>query len=291
MNLYESKSVEKIEGGPSNLRIKPIYALEEVFNNTLPTGPIKIILDNLEQHIRNAAKAKDLDQPSLAAFSNVRGLWFEIIISVYAWNYRINNGLSDCFIIKMPNMKTYDFRRIFDNLTLKMLDQLEGSLKNNDSKIRLIPSNPDMILVHQKGLISNADDLITNLSEKNVEKLTRLYHEINGRCEWSSIFAGIGLTTSMRPDRRLQLVYEGNILKSIFAHLSTRHWNNKVSFQYYGASSVKHSNADDEAFQTAATHTIVNVNSVPERAVDGIFSLQNTDDINKMLDEITRNNL
>ncbi|WP_249652571.1 Cfr10I/Bse634I family restriction endonuclease, partial [Lysinibacillus sp. D4A1_S13] len=59
------------------------------------------------------------------------------------------------------------------------------------------------------------------------------YKYLEGKCEWSSLIAGIGLKTSLRPDRRSQLVLEGNVLKSLFAHLKMRLWNKDVFFKYY----------------------------------------------------------
>lgn len=288
MNLVLSDSVISFDGSSSKSRIKPLNALAEVFEDKLPEGPIKDILDLLETHVRNVAEAKELAQPTSSAFSNTRGLWFEIIVSVYSWNYRITNGLTDLYAIKMPNVKMYDFRRIFNEQTARIIEQLESYLRNHDKQLRLVASNPDIIIVQQKGLVTSADDYINNLSLKNTERIIQLCNEIRDRCQWSSVRAGIGLTTSLRPDRRLQLVHEGNILKALFAHLKMRHWNNNVSFEYHGASSEKRSHADDEALKTVATHSIVNVNSIPERAVDGVHSLLNTDDIYTMLDKIIK---
>lgn len=288
MDLRNSDSIEVSSSSSSNSRIKPLNALSEVFNNSLPAGTLKENLDLLEQHVRDAADAKGLKQPTSSAFSNTRGLWFEIIVAVHAWNYRITHGLTNHFIIKMPNVKMYDFRHIFDTQTASMLDQLERTIQYYRPQIRLTTTNPDLLIVRQKGLINSADDALTNLSLENLNKVTQLCNIIRGKCEWSSVRAGIGLTTSMRPDRRLQLVQEGNVLKSIFAHLRMRHWNNSVDFEYHGASSEKCSSADDEAFRSVASHSIVNVNSTPERAVDGIHSLLNTEDISTMLDSIIK---
>jgi hypothetical protein len=286
--INQSEAVESHEGTSSKSRIKPFHALAEVYPDSLPTGSLSNILDNLEQHVKQVAREKGLALPNTAAFSVTRGLWLELIVSAHAWNYRIERGLPDYFVIKMPNVRAYDFRRIFSEETAIMLDKLEHSLRTHDNQVRLVTSNPDLLVVQQRGLIQEADNIISNLSIANAEKLTGLCNSIRGKCLWNSVKAGIGLKTSLRPDRRLQLVHEGNILKSIFAHLKMRNWDNTVSFEYHGASVDKLSNADDEALQTAATHTIVNVNSVPERAVDGIHPLLEVNDIYKMLDIIIK---
>lgn len=284
----KSNSVE-LYGPEKNqkTRIKPYKALTEVFGDNLPTGTIKENLDKLEIHTNNAALAQKMMLPNSQAFSNTRGFWFEVFIAVHAWNYRIRHNLSDILIVKMPNVSSFDFRRIFEEKTDKMLKQLEISLLKNN--VRLITSNPDLLIVEQEDLILDEHNIpISCLDTKSIMDAVNLYKVLENRCHWNSLKAGIGVKTSLRPDRRLQVVHEGNILKSLFAHLKMRNWNREATFEYYGASSEIISGADDDALQTAATHTIVNVDSLPERAVDGLYSLLTFDDIEKMLDTILK---
>lgn len=284
----KSNSVERY--GPEKhqkTRIKPYFALNEVYGDSLPTGTIKENLDKLENHIINASLAQEIEAPNSHAFSNTRGFWFEVFIAVHAWNYRIRHNLGDVLIVKMPNVSSFDFRRIFEEKTDKMLKQLELSLLKNN--VRLITSNPDLLIVEQENLILEEHNVpISCLDTQSIMEAVNSYKVLESKCHWDSLKAGIGVKTSLRPDRRLQLVHEGNILKSLFAHLKMRHWNREAAFEYYGASSEMISGADDDALQTAATHTIVNVDSLPERAVDGLFSLLSFDDIEKMLENILK---
>jgi hypothetical protein len=284
----KSNSVELY--GPKNnqkTRIKPYIALAEVFEASLPAGTIKENLDKLELYTKNAALAQEMMVPNSQAFSNTRGFWFEVFIAVHAWNYRIRHNLGDVLIVKMPNVTSFDFRRIFEEKTDKMLKQLEISLLKNN--VRLITSNPDLLIVEQEGLILDEHNKpISSLDTQSIMNAVNLYKVLENKCRWNSLKAGIGVKTSLRPDRRLQVVHEGNILKSLFAHLKMRHWSREAIFEYYGASSELISGADDDALQTAATHTIVNVDSLPERAVDGLYSLLTFDDIEKMLDTIIK---
>lgn len=284
----KSNSVE-LYGPEKNqkTRIKPYIALTEVFGDSLPTGTIKENLDKLELHTKNAALAQEMMVPNSQAFSNTRGFWFEVFIAVHAWNYRIRHNLGDVLIVKMPNVSSFDFRRIFEEKTDKMLKQLEISLLKNN--VRLITSNPDLLIVEQEDLtLDEHNKPISCLDTQSIMNAVNLYKVLENKCRWNSLKAGIGVKTSLRPDRRLQVVYEGNILKSLFAHLKMRHWSRGATFEYYGASSELISGADDDALQTAATHTIVNVDSLPERAVDGLYSLLTFDDIEKMLDTIIK---
>lgn len=289
-SLANSNCIEEyIESGKSKVRIKPFNALNEIYKDQIPSGNIKDNLDILQNYVKSVAISKGLKIPSTGAFSNTRGLWFEVMIAIRAWNYRIKRGLDSHLIIKMPNVKTFDFRKLFDNDTREKLNQLELSLLTHKNKVRLITSNPDILIIKQKDLVRNDfNKPIKELNQKNIDDAINLYKTIEGRCKWDSVMAGIGLKTSLRPDRRLQLVHEGNILKSLFAHLKMRYWDQKAVFKYYGAASESISSADDDALQTAATHTIVNVNSTPERAVDEIFSLLTFEDIDKMFDKIIK---
>jgi len=284
----ESNSIELYgPEGNQKPRIKPFIALSEVFGDSLPIGTIKENLDKLEQHIKKAALVQGIPTPNSQAFSNTRGFWFEVFIAVHAWNYRIRKDLSNILIVKMPNVSSFDFRKIFDDTTREMLNQLELSLR--DHNVRLITSNPDLLVVQQDNLITEEHNVpISCLNAQNILDAVNLYKVLENQCNWNSLTAGIGLKTSLRPDRRLQVVHEGNILKSLFAHLKMRHWNREATFEYYGASSEIITGADDDALQTAATHTIVNVDSLPERAVDGLYSLLTFEDIDKMLGEILK---
>ncbi|QIZ69143.1 Cfr10I/Bse634I family restriction endonuclease [Geobacillus subterraneus] len=288
--LKNSNCIEEYqENGKTKVRIKPFNALIELYDNQIPTGNIKENLDKLQNYVMKVADAKGLTKPASAAFSNTRGTWFEVMIAIQSWNYRIKRGYNDYLIIKMPNVKTFDFRKIFDDETREKLYQLEKSLLTHKQQVRLITSNPDLLIIRQKDLIKDEyNQPIDKFTHENVDTALTLFKHLERKCKWDSLVAGIGLKTSLRPDRRLQLVHEGNILKSLFAHLKMRYWNPKAEFKYYGASSEPVSQADDDALQTAATHTIVNVNSTPERAVDDVFSLTSFEDIDKMLDQIIK---
>lgn len=289
--MNKSNSVELFkDGNKLKTRIKPTIAISEVFENSFPTGTLKDILDNLEEHVRNVVRLEGWIQPSNSAFSNTRGSWFEMIVAAVAWNYRIERGIPEYYIVKMPNVKVFELYKIFRSDTQKALDSLEEFLQGHGTTVSLITPNPDLIIIQNNALPVSIDSNthLSNLRLENSDRVNSFYKEIKGKCPWESVRAGIGLTTSLRPDRRLQLVHEGNILKSIFAHLKTRNWNNSINFEYHGASSEGYSKADETAFRTAATHTIANINSIPERAVSELHSLLTINDICTMFDKIIK---
>jgi hypothetical protein len=288
MTFITSNCVEEYQSnGTSKTRIKPLYALSEMFHESLPKGKLKENLNALEQYVKDVSKSKGITLPNANAFSNARGQWFESMIAVQGWNYRIKHDLTDILIVKMPNVSTFDFRRIFDIETRAMLEDLERSLLANTKEVRLITSNPDLLIIQQENLIKKEYNTeINSLSSEKINEALNLYKSLENKSLWRSIVAGIGVKTSFRPDRRLQLVHEGNILKALFAHLKMRHWDREGKFKYYGASSEKLTRADFNALQTAATHSIIDVNSIPERAVDDIFSLLTVEEIDLMYSEI-----
>lgn len=240
----KSNSIEQYRKGNKVLtRIKPFTAMAELYKDCLPQEKIADYLDNLENHVKIAALAKGISPPSSQAFSNTRGVWFESLVAIGAWNYRITKA-PGYLILKLPNITSFNFREIFEPVTREMLQQLEKSLLDQLHEVRMITSNPDLLVIKQPDLIEEYFNTpITSILEQDVKKVTEGYRLIKQRCQWESLIAGIGLKTSLRPDRRLQLVHEGNILKSLFAHLKMRHWNKNPIFEYYGAANDKISKA------------------------------------------------
>lgn len=287
MAPYEdSDSIEFYQdaSGP-RARIKPLAVFVEVFGGGLPDLYIDDALEQLGQHASRVARAKGLDVPSREALSNTRGYWMELIVALAAWNYTVRRGLQDLVIAKLPNVRTFDFRHLFDGPTREMLAKLEDTLSSTGH--RMITSNPDLVIIKQADLpLPNVPRVPDVMTSEYLQTIMNLYTYLAGLCIWTSVRAGIGLKTSLRPDRRLQLVHEANIVKAIFAHLRNRHWERQMLFKYYGAAGEQVNQADLEALRTVATHSITDVNSHPEFAVDGLFSILRISDIDTMLDTI-----
>lgn len=267
-------------------QIKPFVALEDLYGSSLPTGAVADELKRLEKHVRDTAAAHGFAQPVRNAFVNACGNWFEALIVARLWNARPTLADPNLLIVKLPNVKTFDFTRLLDKESSDLLDDLRTSLVS--SQVQMVTSNPDLVIVRSEALANNpAFAPIADLGAASIRKLYDAYGHIKGVCDWTSIVAGVGLKVSLRPDRRFQLVHEGNIVKSIFAHLRTRHWARDTRLQYYIAS-LKVTAADKRALQTAVTHTIVNVDSIPEPAVDGFFVITGQGSIDVMASELAR---
>mgnify|MGYP000903474565 CR=1 FL=1 len=282
--INEVSCVELLPNGKTRVKIN--NALACMYQCTLPEGNISEILDELEQTVRQAASSKGFPAPDANAFSNVRGAWFEIILAACAWEFaRQQRSRLDLGIVKMPNIRVFDFTKLLIPETQQLLKDLETSLLSQNEPVRLVTSNPDLLFIVGRGFASDErfEKPINNLSVENITHLMNSYIHLEGKCRYDSILAGLGLKTSLRPDRRLQLVHEGNILKSVFNHLRLRYWNPHHAFSYFGATTATIGPADLEALETAATHSILQVTSIPERAVDMLFSLKTTSDITEVM--------
>jgi hypothetical protein len=84
----------------------------------------------------------------------------------------------------------------------------------------------------------------------------------------------------------LQLSHEGSLMKAMYVHLQTRDWIiNTKGLRYYGAATHV-SDADRRGLRTVATHSIINVQSVPQAAVDDVFTINSNADTDKVFNLI-----
>jgi len=290
MAMPTSAAIEIVEERTGyKARIKPALALAEVFPNSLPA--LDLTLDqyfhNIESHVRSVSRqiqaelaqsGRNILLPSSSAFNNCRGFWFESLASALAHNTTSTRHQHITFLF-LPNILQFDFKLLLEEPSYSMLGDLERSLHASD--VSLITSNPDLMILRD---IPNSrpNNMIENLSIESLRHLQTKYQELEHGVPWDCICGGVGLKTSMRPDRRLQIVHEGNISKAFFAHLQHRHWRKDYSFKYFALCASNLSDADKEAFRTAVTHSIVDVNTTPERAVDAAFSVNNIRDLSEI---------
>jgi hypothetical protein len=178
------------------------------------------------------------------------------------------------------------FIDLFEPKARDMLHDLEASLA--EKGVNLVTSNPDILCVENLDGLNTSETFLTKFdtcNEDSVTTITNAYQKIIGKCKNDSIIFGLALKAGLRPDRRLQVPHEGSILKAINAHLQTRFWNASHNVYYYAATATPISDADIEAFKTAATHSITDVNVKPMPAVDKSFYLATLSDAKKMFEE------
>lgn len=260
------------------------------FATQLPPSdvPITSIFEELELALKEACRQQGLPAISKDAFSNVRGSWFEFMVTVALWNARIANPqFHSCLILKLPNISTLDYIDLFEPEAKQMLHGLRQSLAGK--QVNLITSNPDILCVRNLDGLKTTTQCLTifnSYSSACSVAIKNAYTAIVGHCRYNSIEFGMALKLSIRPDRRLQMSHEGSVVKALNAHLQTRFWDPSHQVRYYAATGETPGPADIEALKTAATHSITDVHVRPVPAVDRIFLINKLNEVDGILGEI-----
>ncbi|WP_040439671.1 Cfr10I/Bse634I family restriction endonuclease [Algicola sagamiensis] len=220
------------------------------------------------------------------ALNNCHGDWYEWLIAIQAWNYRIKYQKRQLMLL-LPNISRADLASLYvEGLNNHLVDlRLKVEKSNN---VKLITSNPDFVIldIDEDKLPSLDEEPITQVTPQNIRYLEECYKHFIGKCNFNNIVGYFSVKTSLRPDRRLQLAHEGSLLKALYVHLQTRDWIiEPIGLKYYAASQSV-TKADREGLQTVATHSITNVQSIPQAAVDHVFSIDNINEIESALSEI-----
>ncbi len=291
-DLFTSPSLVCIERDPINSQKSTLHrdnCFVAGFSGGLPPENIAIedIMKSMETAINQACVTMGLPRLNSNAFNNARGSWFELLVTIALWNYRIDApGSQSSVVVKLPSVGVLKFIDLFEPKARAMLNDLKTSLSLEG--VNLVTSNPDVLCVgslHDFDQIHEFQTRFLNCSQECITTINNAYMKIVGKCNHDSIRFGLALKSSTRPDRRLQITHEGNILKAINAHLQTRFWDANHDVYYYAATASPIKPADVEAFKTAATHSITDVNVRPMPAVDRSFYLATLEDVKAMFED------
>lgn len=291
-NLFAGSGTACIEADhknahKTNLRRENCFVA--AFSGGLPPDNISIeeIMKAMETAINQACAKMRLPVVNANAFNNARGWWFELLATITLWNLRIEHPEShSSVLVRLPSTGTLKFIDLFEPRAHAMLTDLETSLSRKG--VNLVTSNPDILCVNNLQDMDPMNEFQTkflNASQECISTVTNAYTKIKGKCKHDSIRFGLALKSSTRPDRRLQIPHEGSILKAINAHLQNRFWDASHSVYYFAATASPITQADIEAFKTAATHSITDVNVKPMPAVDKSFYLATLSDIKAMFED------
>lgn len=223
-------------------------------------------------YIQSLVRTED-SRVTSGALSNCRGTWFEWMIAIDLFNHWCS-GNHNLLILPLPNVSQFDCATLYTDKVNGYIFDLRKKLQES-LDIELITSNPDFVILdttmHSDLIPRNK---ITDVDIHTIEFIDNLFRKFIRRCEFTDLVGYMATKTSLRPDRRLQIVHEGSLNKAIYVHLQTRLWINKPrTLKYFGAS-LKVSDKDRSALKTVATHSITTVLSEPERAVDECFELK-----------------
>jgi hypothetical protein len=246
----------------------------EAFSKRLPEGnrSFEDILSELETLARKQDPAV-----TGGATNNARENWFEWLLAISAWNARGESNKSGV-IATLPNVAGFDCSSLYVRELFEMIQHLRSELLLHE--VGLVTSNPDFVILDQgDAFMPPLSKTITRVPSVDiVHQLDSLYENFIGRCSFEQIAGYLSVKSSLRPDRRLQVAHEGSLMKALYAHLQTRLWVTKPRGLKYYAMAPQATNADYQALRTIATHSIPDVNSEPQRAVDHLFVVGTLDE-------------
>lgn len=259
--------VEYIDGIP---RIKRSETFCSILNNTLPGD--SIFFDQLLATIDNSIKSSH-PKVKTGALSNCHGDWYEWLISLLANNYLIKKQ-SSYLLLQLPNISQFDVSALYEQKLFEHIIDLRSKIASG-SNVSLITSNPDFVIIDTKGINLGgfSSKIIATFYPQTIKEIQDRYQFFINKCSFENIVGYLSVKTSLRPDRRLQISHEGSLMKALYVHLQTREWVIKPKGLKYYAASTKVSPADKRGLKTVATHSITNVQSTPETAVDKVFEV------------------
>lgn len=225
--------------------------------------------------------------------NNAHGDWYEWILAILGWNYRIENKVA-YIPLMLPNVRSLDIADLYVDELKDLISDLRYKVKKASS-VSLVTSNPDFILIDVGKIEDKIPQFnqkidINDFAENTLVGLIESYKRIFGLCGFETIAGYLSVKFTLRPDRRLQIPHEGSLYKAIYKHLQTRKWIlSPTGLRYYAASSeVKPTDA--KALKTVATHSITTVSDKPESAVDEVFQVNSLEEANQMFSVILNKN-
>jgi Cfr10I/Bse634I restriction endonuclease len=213
------------------------------------------------------------------ALNKVRGDWYEWLIALNAIKYASIND-AGTVMIKLPNVSSFECSNLFVPKIAKLVADLRIKVKESED-VSLITSNPDFCLIKRNILPSKLPD------PRDLAAVDQLFRKAEGKCELDDITGYVAVKTSLKPDRRLQIPHEGSLMKALYRHIQTRNWLIDAPGVKFYAFTQKYTNADAKALKTVATHSITDVSSKPQSAVDQIFSINSSAGIFNALAKIS----
>ena len=271
----------------ANLRIAPPTAFDCIFGASTLSGDIPTLLDGVERQVRNAADARfgaGSGSGLTGGINNARGEWLEYVLKMIFWDTAMERGAGKAVIVKLPNAAQLQFRDLYEPVAKTYLDELFQSL--NDRGIDMQMSNPDFICVTDVADESGLPLDPINANEQSMRMLDTAYEKLIGKCNADAIPFVITVKTSIRPDRRYQIVHEANVVKSLVAHLGGRFWKRDLYTAFYAMIASNVSPADRNALRNPATHTLVQVNWTPVPLVDEVYQISSVENVQATVREL-----
>ena len=265
------------DGNKRKINTKECFVDSLNSRNPLDIPDFNTILDKSED------LAKSEFGPTSEAIGNSRGAWYEWLLTVGAMNF-CNDTRNNYLLISLPNITSFDFADLYFQKVRGLISDLRKKAEFY-SDVSLITSNPDYCIIRKPDWWEPIE--METIDENTLEELDSLYNRFREKCSFTDIVGYLSVKTSLRPDRRLQLAHEGSLMKAIYKHIQTRTWEIGASGLKYYAATMTFNKSDKKALSTLATHSLIDVNTKPESAVDKLFEITTGDQLRKLLDEIS----
>ena len=287
---YAVPCVNKETGGSARITRPTVF--DCVYRGLVPEGSVPEILNDLEKQVRAAADARygpGTGQTLSGGINNVRGEWLEYILKLIFWNEAIEFDQGKTAIVKLPNASQLRFHDLYEDRARGYLEELFTSLRSQD--IEMTMSNPDFVCI-----TNLADDLglpteTMSVGESSMSTLDTAYQKLSGHCSADSIPFAVTVKTSIRSDRRYQIVHEANVVKSLVAHLAGRFWRQDLYTAFYAMISSNVSPSDRNALSNPATHTLVQVNWTPVPLVDDTYQIETVEGVKTVVRDLLEKHL
>jgi hypothetical protein len=224
---------------------------------------------------------------SQAGISNVKGDWYEWLLAICAWNYRVGQNQAAYVALKLPNIANLEVSSLYEPQLFGYITDLRQKVEAT-AHVSLITSNPDFALIRHVdgGLHASFNNPINHVDDAVLTLLDSAYQHFVGQCTFQQIAGYASVKVSLRPDRRLQMPHEGSLMKALYMHLQTREWILQPHGLRYYAIAAEVGEADREALRTVATPSIISVQMVPEPAVDAVHTIDSFNEGNAVMAQI-----
>jgi hypothetical protein len=240
-------------------------------------------LPSFRQVLIDAENLVKSENPGVSpgALGNVRGSWYEWLIALGFVEFRQKNPNSK-FLLQLPNIRQYDCSKLYIERIYRYILDLRMKVSQT-ADVSLITSNPDFVIIDGAANISIPNITPGSVTVVDLVNLSQTFLSAEHLCLLDDITGYLAVKLSLRPDRRLQIAHEGSLMKAIYKHVQTREWLiNAPGIQYY-AITAEASDADRQALKTVATHSVTDVGSIPQAAVDDLFCVDSGAELEHML--------
>ena len=288
---YSTPCVTVPPGKQKGHRITADSALDCIYRGLAPDGSVRQILDMLQEQVRTAADARyggGTGDKLTGGLANVRGDWLEQVLGLLLWNIVADSHFGNTAIVKLPNATILPFLGLYSPQAQGYLEDLFASLKTQD--ISLTMSNPDFVCVtNLPEEIAASFRTPLKMGKEAASTMASAWELLRGICDPFSVPFVLAVKSSIRPDRRYQIVHEANTVKALVAHLASRYWDKDLYTAFYALIADTVSDQDRMVLRNPATHTLVQVAWTPAPVVDGVLELDSVSEASAdMIKLITR---